>query len=60
LTKNEQETSISFVVPAKCLVKRKLECVCIEEDQEDEQNALHGSEDTVQALDSLGRGGGFV
>jgi hypothetical protein len=36
---NDKETAI-FVVPAKCPVKRKLECVCIGEDQETEQDTL--------------------
>jgi hypothetical protein len=34
LSTNEQEYAISFVVPAKCPVKRKLECVCSENMQE--------------------------
>jgi hypothetical protein len=39
------------VVPTKCPVKRKLECVCLEADQDIEQNVLHGSDATIHALD---------
>jgi hypothetical protein len=47
MSANGQENAISFVVPDKCPVKRKLECVCTEEEQETEQSSLLESATSV-------------
>jgi hypothetical protein len=49
MSTNEKETAISFVVPTKCPVKRKLECVCTEEEQGTEHDILLESAEAGQA-----------
>jgi hypothetical protein len=42
LNENEKEVSVSFVLPTKCLVKRKLDCVCTESENVELDEAHEG------------------